>query len=82
MFVFFSDSAPTKSSLGAINGMGHIIASTMRVFAPLTASSLFSASQQYNMLGGNFVYCVTLMIVLVGIYMSSKLPMHLGLEKK
>ena len=82
IFAFFSDSAPTKGSLGAINGMAQTIACTMRMFAPLTASSLFSASHQYNLLDGNLVYCVILAIIMVGIYMSSKLPSQLRLEQK
>lgn len=72
--MFFSDSAPTRSSLGAINGLAQTVACTMRIFAPLVASSLFSFTQQHNLLRGTFVYWILGLVVIAGIYMSTKLP--------
>ncbi|KIM84952.1 hypothetical protein PILCRDRAFT_817783 [Piloderma croceum F 1598] len=77
LFVYISDSAPTKSALGAVNGLGQTVACSARIFAPLIASSLFSVTHQHNLLGGTMVYWILWMFVIAGVYASSKLPRHL-----
>jgi len=77
MFIYFNDSAPSKSTIGAINGLAQTVACSARIFAPLAASSLFSLSQQHNLLGGTMVYWILCGVVIVGIFPSSQLPKHL-----
>ncbi|KAF7977167.1 hypothetical protein HWV62_4599 [Athelia sp. TMB] len=77
LFIFFNDSAPTKSTLGAVNGLAQTVACSVRIFAPVTASSLFSLTQQHNLLGGTMVYWILFACVFCGSYASSKLPKHL-----
>jgi len=77
LFLYFSDSAPTKSALGAINGLAQTVACSVRIFAPLIASSLFALTHQHNLLGGTMVYWVLWVFVIAGMYASSQLPRHL-----
>lgn len=78
MFIFFTDMAPSRSSLGTIHGMGQLVASAMRTFAPVVASSLFAISLQFNVLNGTMVYWVLGLIVLAGISFTTKLPRRLA----
>lgn len=80
MFIYFSDAAPNKAALGAINGLAQTVASTVRTFAPFAASSLFSLSQQHNLLGGTLVFWVLWVFVFGGIFASSLLPKKLKSE--
>lgn len=77
MFIYITNAAPTPSTLGSINGMAQMVACTARIFAPLTATTLFSLTHQYNVLGGTLVYWIYLVLILGGVYASSKLPKHL-----
>ena len=79
-FIYFSDSAPTKSALGAINGLAQTVACTVRIFGPLIASSLFSFTHQHNLLGGTMVYWILWLVTLATMYASSHLPKHLKSE--
>lgn len=71
--ILLSEAAPTKSSLGAINGLGQTVACTIRIFAPVMASSFFSLSQEKNLLGGTMVYWILEISVIAGIYVSFQL---------
>ncbi|KZP04403.1 hypothetical protein FIBSPDRAFT_968162 [Athelia psychrophila] len=42
--------------MGAINGLVQTVACSIRMFAPLVTSALFSLSQEKNVLGGTMVY--------------------------
>jgi hypothetical protein len=77
IFIYFNDSAPTKATLGAVNGLAQTTASTVRTFAPLTASSLFAFSQQHNLLGGTLVYWVVCFFGLAGWAAATRLPRQL-----
>lgn len=72
--LFIMDAAPSRSSLGAVNSLGQMMSSVTRTIAPSFASSLFSVSLQKQWLGGYFVYFFLLFIVLIGSYVSSRLP--------
>jgi len=77
IFIYFNDSAPTKAALGAVNGLAQTTASTVRTFAPLTASSLFALSQQHNILGGTLVYWIICLSGLAGWAAATRLPKQL-----
>jgi hypothetical protein len=66
LYIYFSDAAPTKSALGVINGLGQTVACSVRKFAPLLASSLFSVTHQHNLLGGTMVYWILWVFVITG----------------
>lgn len=81
MYIFFNNSAPTKSTLGAVNGLAQTVACFARIIAPVTSSSLFSLTQQYNLLGGTMVYWILISFFVCGLYASSYLPKHLKEEE-
>jgi hypothetical protein len=66
--------APTNNALGAINGLSHTSASVSRAVGPALATSLFAVSKEHNLLGGNAVFVV--LIVLAGglRWLASQLP--------
>ncbi|KAH7345488.1 major facilitator superfamily domain-containing protein [Rhizoctonia solani] len=63
-------SAPSKASLGTLNGVSQTIISITRAIGPATATSLFSLSIRKNILGGNFVYAILLGMSCAGVYAS------------
>ncbi|KAJ7589846.1 major facilitator superfamily domain-containing protein [Mycena floridula] len=74
MQVLIVDSAPSKAALAVTNSLGQIVACCLRSMAPSVASSLFSVSLQYNLLGGRFVYAVILGTILVAFRVTFWLP--------
>ncbi|KAJ7895089.1 major facilitator superfamily domain-containing protein [Mycena leptocephala] len=78
--IFVVDSAPTQNSLGGVNGLAQMVASTLRSIAPSLVASLFSTSVSYNLLGGNFVFFVLCGISLCGVRSSLLLPKKLRSE--
>ncbi|KAG1906461.1 major facilitator superfamily domain-containing protein [Suillus fuscotomentosus] len=62
IFMVITASAPTSNVLGAINGLGQTSASAARVVGPALATSLFAASKEYNLLGGNAVFVVLIVL--------------------
>ncbi|KAG2137627.1 MFS general substrate transporter [Suillus bovinus] len=74
VFMFITASAPTKNVLGAVNGLGQTSVSMARVVGPAFATSLFAFSKEHNILNGNAVYVV--FIVLAGVlrWLGSQLP--------
>ena len=72
--IFVVNSAPSRASLGATNGMAQAVASSMRSIAPSFASSLFSFSLQKRLAGGNMVYFILLGISAIAIRLSFFLP--------
>jgi hypothetical protein len=76
IFLYINDGAP-RSALGALNGLAQTTASTMRAFAPSTASSLFAVSLERDVVGGNMVYMVLCAITIAGVCASYQLPPRL-----
>ncbi|KAG1748656.1 major facilitator superfamily domain-containing protein [Suillus lakei] len=74
VFMFITASAPTKNALGAINGLGQTSASMARAFGPALATSLFAASKEYNLLGGNAVFAILLVLAGTLRWLGSRLP--------
>ncbi|KAG9105130.1 hypothetical protein FRC07_009591 [Ceratobasidium sp. 392] len=58
MTIFVTSAAPSKSSLGTLNGISQTTISAMRAIGPATATSLFAVSIDKQLLGGWFVYAV------------------------
>ncbi|OAX43835.1 MFS general substrate transporter [Rhizopogon vinicolor AM-OR11-026] len=74
IFLFITASAPSKNVLGAINGLGQTSASVARAVGPALATSLFAFSKEHNILNGNAVY-VILIILGGGLrWLASQLP--------
>jgi len=72
--MFITASAPSKNVLGAINGLGQTSASMARAVGPAFATSLFAFSKERNLLNGNAVY-VVLIILAGGLrWLGSQLP--------
>ncbi|KAG1785984.1 MFS general substrate transporter [Suillus plorans] len=74
LLMFMRASAPTKNTLGAINGLGQTSASVARAIGPALATSLFAASKEYNLLGGNAVFVILFMVAIVQSWLGSQLP--------
>jgi MFS family permease len=74
VFMFITASAPTKNVLGSINGLGQTSASMARVVGPAFATSLFAFSKEHNILNGNAVYVVLIMLAGALRWLGSQLP--------
>ncbi|KAF8344725.1 major facilitator superfamily domain-containing protein [Amanita rubescens] len=72
--IIITEIAPSRSSLGTLNGMGQATASTMRSLGPSFASSLYSISLEQQLAGGNAVYYIMTLIVAFGIRFTLMLP--------
>ena len=81
MFMHINDAAPSRRALGTINGLAQTVGTTVRIFAPIAASSLFSLSQQHHLLGGTMVYCVLAGFIAFGLVVSMWLPRRLKSEE-
>jgi len=76
VFIFIASAAPSKQSLGATNGLAQAVISIQRTIGPAAADWLFAFSVTNNVLGGNFVYVVLLVVVCVGLCVATGLPRH------
>ncbi|KAG2153184.1 major facilitator superfamily domain-containing protein [Suillus clintonianus] len=74
IFLFITASAPSNNVLGAINGLGQTSASVARAVGPALATSLFALSKEHNILGGNAVYVVLIMLAGLFRWLASQLP--------
>ncbi|KAF5379711.1 hypothetical protein D9615_005711 [Tricholomella constricta] len=72
--ILILESAPTRASLGATNGMAQAVGSVMRSIAPSIASSLFSISLEHQLAGGNMVFLILVGVALVGLRLAFLLP--------
>lgn len=75
--MFVIDAAPSKSALGATNALAQMASTIMRSLAPSVASSLFAISLERNLLGGNMVYMILMLVSLSGLRASFMLPKDL-----
>ncbi|KAF8442388.1 major facilitator superfamily domain-containing protein [Boletus edulis BED1] len=74
IFIFVTRAAPNKQSLGSVNGLSQSLVSTARAIGPALTTSLFAASKQYNILGGNLVYVVLAILTTFLVILSRRLP--------
>ncbi|CAE6459209.1 unnamed protein product [Rhizoctonia solani] len=73
-------SAPSRRSLGSINGIAQMAASASRGVGPVIATSLFAFSAQNNILGGNFIWLVLSMVALLGLVVACQIPNNRPLD--
>ena len=69
-----TESAPSQSALGSVNGLAQAIGSVSRSLAPSVASSLFAVSLQRNWVGGDAVYYILIGLVACEIRLAFMLP--------
>ncbi|KAG8780304.1 hypothetical protein FRC12_023221, partial [Ceratobasidium sp. 428] len=67
MMIFVTSAAPSKSSLGTLNGISQTTISAIRAIGPASATSLFAFSVERNVWGGWFVYAVLASVNVLGI---------------
>jgi hypothetical protein len=72
--MFITAAAPNKRSLGATNGMGQTVVSTLRALGPATSTSLFAFSLEYNLLGGYAVYIILFAVSGLSLLLAVRLP--------
>ncbi|KAF8589352.1 major facilitator transporter [Ramaria rubella] len=74
IFIYLTHAAPTRSALGATNGLAQTIASIVRSLGPASTTALFALSIKHNLLGGNMVYSVLCLFSLVATMTTRLLP--------
>ena len=74
IFVFLTAVAPSRRSLGAINGLSQTAVSIARIIAPSLATSLFSFSIERNLLGGYAVYVALSFLSFFAVWVAMSLP--------
>ncbi|KAJ7039690.1 major facilitator superfamily multidrug-resistance, DHA1 sub-family [Mycena alexandri] len=82
MMILIMDAAPTPASLGSVNGLSGTVGTLFRSLAPSFASSLFAFSAEHQILGGNMVYFVLMVITLGALRCASLLPRTRRSESK
>ncbi|KDQ24928.1 hypothetical protein PLEOSDRAFT_33590 [Pleurotus ostreatus PC15] len=74
--LFIIDAVPSPAALATTNGLAQIVSSIMRSLGPGFTASMFSLSLERQLAGGYMVYWILWVVIILGIYASSKLPMH------
>ncbi|KAG2739772.1 MFS general substrate transporter [Suillus brevipes Sb2] len=74
LLMIITASAPTKNTLGTINGLAQTSASIARAIGPAFTTSLFAASKEHNLLGGNAVFFILFMLACALRWLGSRLP--------
>ncbi|QRV89502.1 major facilitator superfamily transporter [Ceratobasidium sp. AG-Ba] len=62
--------APCPEGLGSTNGLVQAVMCLARIFSPAFVSATFAFTVEHNLLGGQFVWVVMLIICLAGIYIA------------
>jgi hypothetical protein len=75
--LFVVNGAPSKSALGATNGLCQASKTFARTIGPVFATSLFSLSKENNICGGYMVYLVFILITLLCMRTTMCLPKEL-----
>jgi len=79
--IIIVDSAPSRASLGATNGLAQALGSIARSIGPSVASSLFSISLERDLAGGNMVYFVLMGCTLLALRLTLLLPQKLRSQR-
>ncbi|KAF5317946.1 hypothetical protein D9619_012266 [Psilocybe cf. subviscida] len=74
VYIFITAGSPNKRSLGATHGLAQTLVSIGRIAAPALASSMLSASIQYDLLGGYAVYVLFVILAAGAVGLASYLP--------
>ena len=72
--MFVTKASPNRYSLGTMNGLSQTTSSIARAFGPAVFSSIFAFSKESNILGGNLVYLILLMLACFLVFLSRFLP--------
>ncbi|KAF7366931.1 Efflux pump azaL [Mycena sanguinolenta] len=80
VWMFLAASAP-KDRRGAVNGLGQTSVSLARAIAPAFATSFFSLSVEYNLLGGYAVYAFFGALSVGAVMLARRLPGELWEEE-
>ncbi|KAF8220944.1 MFS general substrate transporter [Tricholoma matsutake] len=80
IFIFIMASAPTKRSLGAVNGLSQTTVSVARALGPALTTSMFSLSVEHNLLGGHGVYAILFLFSSFALLLAVQLPHKLWEE--
>jgi hypothetical protein len=73
-YLFVTACAPAKNVLGAIHGLGQTTMAIARAVGPALATSLFALSKQHNIMNGNAVYVIFIMLAGLLRWLVSQLP--------
>ncbi|KIO21444.1 hypothetical protein M407DRAFT_28965, partial [Tulasnella calospora MUT 4182] len=65
--IMVRSAAPNQESLGSTFGLAQSVACIARATGPAVASSVFAISVDKNILGGNFVWVVLILVALYGV---------------
>ncbi|KIK52657.1 hypothetical protein GYMLUDRAFT_1028562 [Collybiopsis luxurians FD-317 M1] len=74
IFLYLTTSPPSRSALGATNGLSQTTVSISRAIGPVMSTSLFSLSVQKNWLGGYAVYLFFAVLSLGSVALARLLP--------
>ncbi|KDR78788.1 hypothetical protein GALMADRAFT_244335 [Galerina marginata CBS 339.88] len=77
IFMYVTESAPNRRSLGATNGLAQTTVSTARAIGPALSTSLFSFSIQHSVLGGYGVYAILTSLAALALLLAVQLPQQL-----
>ena len=72
--MFVMASSPSQDSLGAVNGLSQTATSIMRTLGPASTTSFFAFSVEKNLLGGNLVYFILILLTIVAFAAAQLLP--------
>lgn len=74
IFMYITASAPSRRSLGAVNGFSQTTVSIARAIGPALTTSLYSLSVEHNILGGYAVYAILFTLSIFGLLLAMQLP--------
>jgi Na+-transporting methylmalonyl-CoA/oxaloacetate decarboxylase gamma subunit len=75
--MYVTTSAPTRDSLGSVNGLAQTATSFMRAIGPASATSFFAISIEKDFLGGNLAYIVLALLTVLAYGVGELLPKEL-----
>ncbi|KAJ7671519.1 major facilitator superfamily domain-containing protein [Mycena polygramma] len=75
--MFIMDAAPSRASLGSVNGLAQMVGTVLRSIAPSFSSSLFALSAEHHIAGGNLVYYILIALTLTAARCTLLLPRKL-----
>ncbi|KAI6094580.1 major facilitator superfamily domain-containing protein [Pisolithus sp. B1] len=74
VYVFITKASPNEHSLGTMHGLSQTTSSITKAMGPATFTSLFAFSKEYNLLEGNLVYVMFLILLCLLVILSRYLP--------
>ncbi|KAF8150914.1 major facilitator superfamily transporter [Crassisporium funariophilum] len=74
IFMYVTEAAPNRRSLGATNGLSQTTVSLARAIGPALSTSLYSLSIEHNILGGYAVYAILASLACLAMVLAVQLP--------